>query len=99
MYNGYEIWRQDVDRCTTFRIMNQKGAGCGRCIKVCPWNKPEGWSHDLIRWMVNHTPALDSAIVKMDGLWGYGKQNSRGKWWLDIISIDGVHQILRTVDK
>jgi len=92
MHNGYENWELDVERCTKFRVTNQNGAACGSCIKVCPWNKPEGWTHDVVRWMTKHTPFLDRFIVKMDGLWGYGKQDRRDKWWLDLEEIDGVLQ-------
>ena len=40
MFNGYEKWPTDVEKCTKMRAGNQKGASCGTCIKVCPWNKP-----------------------------------------------------------
>jgi len=92
MHNGYETWELDVERCAKFRITNQSGNVCGRCIKVCPWNKPEGWTHDMVRWMVQHTPFLDKLIIKMDDIWGYGKQNKKDKWWFDLEEIDGVLQ-------
>lgn len=95
MYNGYEVWRFDVERCSKYRITNQNGSSCGRCIKVCPWNKPGGWTHDMVRRMVKRTPFLDKLIVKMDGVWGYGKQDIRDKWWFDLEDIDGVLQISR----
>jgi reductive dehalogenase len=95
MYNGYEVWRFDSDRCATYRVTNQQGAACGRCIKVCPWNKPKGWPHDLIRWMVQHAPFWDKFIIKMDDVWGYGKQDTRYKWWFDLEEVDGVIQIPR----
>jgi reductive dehalogenase len=92
MYNGHETWKLDVERCTKFRVINQVGVQCGRCIKVCPWNKPNGWTHDVVRYMVRNTPFLDSFIVKMDDVWGYGKQNIRKKWWFDLEEVDGVIQ-------
>jgi len=95
MYNGYEVWKFDVERCTKYRITNQNGSACGRCIKVCPWNKPERRTHDLVRWMVKHTPSLDKLIIKMDDIWGYGKQVKRDKWWFDLEDIDGKLQIPR----
>jgi len=84
MQNGYETWEFKHDTCGKYRIGNKKGSMCGRCIKVCPWNKPEGLSHDLVRWVVRHAPALDGAIAKMDDVWGYGKTESRKKWWFDV---------------
>ena len=56
-----------------YRFSNPKGVSCGKCIKVCPWNKVEGWTHDLVRWMIDHTPFMNSFFVKMDDLLGYGK--------------------------
>jgi len=92
MYNGYETWHFDRDRCTTYRITNQNGAACGRCIKVCPWNKPEGWLHDMVRWMIRYTPFLDKFFIKMDDVFGYPEQDFDYKWWFDIEEIDGVIQ-------
>ena len=39
MFNGYEIWKPDVERCTRYRLINPKGSACGRCMKTCPLNK------------------------------------------------------------
>ena len=39
MFNGYEIWKPDVERCTRYRLTNPKGSACGRCMKTCPINK------------------------------------------------------------
>ena len=93
MYNGYETWHFDAEQCSKFRSTNPNGSACGRCIKVCPWNKPEGWTHDLVRWMVKHAPFLDRFMVKMDDAWGYGKQDESYKWWFDLEDVDGVLKI------
>jgi ferredoxin len=89
MHNGYETWHFDAEQCAKFRTGNPHGSACGRCIKVCPWNKPEGWTHDLVRWIVKYTPALNRFIVKMDDVWGYGKQEEKYKWWFDLEEMDG----------
>jgi ferredoxin len=39
MFNGYEMWKPDVERCTRYRLTNIKGSACGRCMKTCPINK------------------------------------------------------------
>jgi 3-chloro-4-hydroxyphenylacetate reductive dehalogenase len=93
LQNGYENWRFDNERCTKFRATNQHGSACGRCIKVCPWNKPEGWTHETVRWMVKHSPIMDRLIVKMDDVWGYGKAEKRYKWWFDLEEVDGVLKV------
>jgi reductive dehalogenase len=92
IYNGYETWQFNAERCTKFRVTNQNGASCGRCIKVCPWNKPQGWSHDAIRWMVKNTPFMNRAIIRMDTLMGYSKPDPRDKWWFDLEEVDGKYQ-------
>ncbi len=93
IFNGYKTWRQDVKTCTLFRFTQQHGSSCGQCIKVCPWNKPQGWTHDTVRWLAMHAPFLDKPIVKMDDIFGYGKQNPQNKWWFDIEEVDGVMKI------
>jgi reductive dehalogenase len=81
--NGYERWEFNYETCTKYRLGNPNGLMCGRCIKVCPWNKPTGWTHDLVRWMINHTPAFNELIIKMDDILGYGKSKPEKKWWFD----------------
>ena len=92
IYNGYETWRHDEERCTKFRFTHPDGSSCGRCIKVCPWKKPQGMIHDAIRWMIKNTPWLDKFFVKTDDFWGYGRQEIDKKWWFDMEEIDGVLQ-------
>ena len=38
MFNGYEIWKSDSQKCATYRVTTEGGAMCGRCMKTCPWN-------------------------------------------------------------
>ena len=38
MFNGAEMWKPDVERCTKYRLGNLRGAACGRCMKTCPFN-------------------------------------------------------------
>ena len=83
MYNGYETWHFDAEQCSKFRLNNPHGSACGRCIKVCPWNKPEGWTHDLVRWIIERTPTMNNFFIKMDDVMGYGKPDMDKKWWFD----------------
>lgn len=39
MFNGYEMWKPDVEACARYRVSNPGGSGCGRCMKVCHFNK------------------------------------------------------------
>ncbi|MEM7020456.1 MAG: reductive dehalogenase domain-containing protein, partial [Pseudomonadota bacterium] len=98
MFNGYEMWKPDVERCTRYRLTNQKGSACGRCMKTCPLNKITGQDaptiHRLGTWLgVNAMwlkPLLVPIAVKLDDYFGYGKRNLAKKWWLDLEIVDGV---------
>lgn len=83
MKNGYENWDVNAITCTRYRLGNPNGLMCGRCIKVCPWNKPTGWTHDMVRWIVMHAPFVNGFIIKMDNIWGYGKPQKEKQWWFD----------------
>lgn len=47
---------------------------CSNCIRVCPYNKPQGWLHSLVKKMVKTTPVFNQWFIKMDQAMGYGKQ-------------------------
>ena len=95
MHNGYEVWELDYELCLRYRVLNPNGASCGRCIKVCPWNKPKRWPHDMVRWIIQHASWLDKPIAKMDDIMGYGKPNQKDKWWFDWKEVDGIVQSAR----
>ncbi len=98
-HNGYERWPLDVERCTTMRVGNQRGAGCGTCIKVCPWNKPYTRFHRLINWSMRKFPFLHRFGAWGDDLLGYGKPNDDLKWWFDLERVDGKIQLPRARGK
>ena len=43
--------------------------------------KPPGWLHDAVRWGVKNARWLDAFFVRMDDLFGYGKQVEADKFW------------------
>jgi reductive dehalogenase len=88
MHNSYERWPLDVQKCTGMRIGNKHGSGCGACIKVCPWNKPDTPLHRTINWMLRNIPLSRGIAVKADDWFGYGKPEPELKWWLDLELID-----------
>ena len=88
-HNGYERWHTDVEKCTRMRVGNQYGAGCGTCIKVCPWNKPHTAFHRTVGWAMRKLPPLRRLGVWGDDLLGYGKPEGSRKWWLDVHEVDG----------
>ena len=88
MYNGYEIWRNDIESCARFRVTNAQGASCGRCIKVCPWTKPSTWYHNVAVSLSARSRLARRGLIWLDDALGYGKEDSGRKWWFDMELID-----------
>jgi len=93
MYNGYEHWPTHIEKCTSMRVGNPRGSGCGTCIKVCPANKPYTLFHRAVGWTVRNSSLARSIAVRADDLLGYGKPKPENKWWLDLEDVDGALQI------
>lgn len=97
MFNGYEIWKPDVERCTSYRVNNPKGSACGRCMKTCPLNKvvtkDGALLHRLGSWLGIHTRWLKKLLVpiavRLDDRLGYGTRNPLKRWWQDLEMVDG----------
>jgi ferredoxin len=64
--------------------MNRNGAWCGRCVKVCPWNKPTGVTHDFVRLAIARAPLMDRVWSTLDERLGYGRPRPARQWWLDL---------------
>jgi len=90
---GYERWPVNVEKCTSLRVGNRFGSGCGTCIKVCPWNKPYTPFHRLVNWGLRNVPPIRRFAIRADDLFGYGKPDPARKWWLDIEAVDGKWEI------
>jgi reductive dehalogenase len=93
MYNGYETWPKNVERCTAMRVGNRQGSSCGTCIKVCPWNKPFTPFHRFVMWTVRKLPMARRLAVWGDDLLGYGKPDPKYQWWFNLENVDGKLQI------
>jgi len=93
IYNDYETYELDVKGCTRMRVGNPAGASCGRCIKVCPWNKPYDGIHKVVEWTLERVSLAHRFSVWMDDLLGYGRQNVEDKWWYDLEEIEGIFQV------
>lgn len=98
MFNGYEIWKPDVERCTRYRLTNPKGSACGRCMKTCPLNKVVDADGALITrvasWLGVNAMWLKPVMVPIatffDDWLQNGKRNPVKKWWLDHELVNGV---------
>jgi ferredoxin-NADP reductase/ferredoxin len=94
MFNGYEIWKSDSQKCATYRITNQGGAMCGRCMKTCPWNLEGLFAEAPFRWAAMNIPKAAPALAKLDDIVGKGSLNLVKKWWWDIeIKPDGGYAV------
>ena len=96
MFNGYEIWKSDSQKCTTYRIGTAGGAMCGRCMKTCPWNLEGIFAEKPFRWAAMNVPQAARALAKLDDAMGNGELNPVKKWWWDLeLDEDGGYQPTR----
>ena len=90
MFNGYEIWKSDSQKCATYRITTPGGAMCGRCMKTCPWNLEGLFAERPFRWAAMHLPKAAPALAWLDDAVGNGGLNDVKKWWWDVeLQADG----------
>lgn len=98
VFNGYETWKPDVERCARYRLTNAKGSACGRCMKTCPLNKVVTADGPLLQRVASWCgvnafwlkPFLVPIAVRLDDYLGNGKRNPAKKWWLDLEIVNGV---------
>ena len=98
IFNGYEMWKPDVERCARYRVTNMKGSACGRCMKTCPLNKVvtlDGpiyaqigtWLGIKAMWL---KPILVPIATWLDDKLGNGRLNTIKKWWLDLEVVNDI---------
>ncbi|NVO54241.1 reductive dehalogenase [Rhodobacteraceae bacterium B1Z28] len=93
MFNGYEIWKSDSQKCATYRITTPGGAMCGRCMKTCPWNLEGIFKERPFRWAAMNLPQAAPALARLDDAVGNGGLNDTKKWWWDIeLQEDGAYR-------
>jgi reductive dehalogenase len=65
---GFRKWWINAEKCIIFWGMNKrKWPSCGgRCIAVCPWNKPINGFHNAVRWLAIRAPSLIKKLL----VWG-----------------------------
>jgi epoxyqueuosine reductase QueG len=90
MFNGYEIWKADVEKCTKYRVTNMKGSACGRCMKMCPWNREDLVDAEAWMWRAIGHPEEARALAEADDAEGNGARNPVKRWWFDLEVVDGV---------
>ncbi len=88
MFNGYEIWKSDSQKCTAYRVSQKNGAMCGRCMKTCPWNLEGLFAEAPFRKLAMSAPYAAKALAKLDDIVGNGEINPVKKWWWDLEMVD-----------
>lgn len=89
MFNGAEMWKPDVEKCTKYRLGNMRGAACGRCMKTCPFNIEGVLAERTFLWAAIRLPFTRPWIAKLDDMVGNGSINPIKKWWWDLEWRDG----------
>ena len=90
MFNGYEIWKPDVEKCGKYRLTNMKGSACGRCMKTCPYNREDLVESSRLLELSIRVPSARRALIDFDDQIGAGMRNPVKRWWLDLEIINGV---------
>lgn len=90
MFNGYEIWKPDVEKCGRYRLTNMKGSACGRCMKTCPYNREDLVESEQLLWLSIEVPAARRQLIDYDDRTGGGVRNPLKRWWFDLEIVDGV---------
>ena len=99
LFNGYEMWKPDVEKCTLYRVTNQKGASCGRCMKMCPFNKEGILAHRLALWFAIKIPISRRLLARMDDWFKFGKRTTKNKWWWDHENVDGKYVAAKSANE
>ena len=90
MFNGYEMWKPDVDKCGRYRLSNSKGSACGRCMKTCPYNREDLVESERLLWLSIDVPQSRRALIEYDDQINAGARNLVKRWWFDLEIVDGV---------
>lgn len=90
MYNGYETWKLNTQRCASFNFSNKLGTMCNRCVESCPWSNPTTWPYNLVRSLVMRSHLAQTIAIRAAYLLGPGRDHPDEKWWFDMEYVDGV---------
>ncbi|MEM6562849.1 MAG: 2Fe-2S iron-sulfur cluster-binding protein [Pseudomonadota bacterium] len=101
MFNGYEIWKSDSQKCASYRVTTEGGAMCGRCMKTCPWNLEGLFAEKPFRWAAMNLPKAAPLLARLDDTLGHGGLNAVKKWWWDIELFEdgGYHPARKPVNR
>ena len=69
--NGISRWKLNADTC--FEYWGKVGTDCSICMAVCPFSRPDTFSHKLVRRLLSRSWAARTFFPHMDNFI-YGKQ-------------------------
>ena len=95
MFNGYETWKPDAEKCASYRVTNPKGSACGRCMKTCPFNLEGLMGERIALWASVHLPFTRKWLAILDDKLGRGRRNATKRWWFDLEIVEGKTQAPR----
>lgn len=78
-HSGIFKWYVDGEKCYSFWAKNRMD--CATCIRVCPFNKVPGMSHDAVRFLIRRTSLFNSFFNWIDSLLGYDRPIPAKKFW------------------
>lgn len=76
---GHKTWHGKWPTCWAYA--ESTGGGCGICLPVCPWNKPNTLLHRTVKAVIKRTGLFNRLLVRLDKMLGYGQPLSSEKWW------------------
>ena len=71
---GVVKWYNDYQKCLSFWLDNT--IECANCVSCCPYNKINGWHHDLSK-MATKIPVFRRVTRYLDEMFGYGEVGSK----------------------
>jgi reductive dehalogenase len=77
--HGVLKWYLNPEKCYKFWAKNRMD--CVNCVRVCPYNKPEGLLHGFVKAVTRRTSLFNRFFLWGDGLMGYDKPLSAEKFW------------------
>ncbi|HEX9798420.1 MAG TPA: reductive dehalogenase [Anaerolineales bacterium] len=80
--NNPGVYKWPVDVVACHMVWSTSGMSCHNCIRVCPFNKPEGWLHDATRSLIGmRSGAADQAILALDDASQYATEEDSREYW------------------
>ena len=71
--------RRTCEKCTRYRVTQNRGSACGRCMKMCPWNREDTQEARELTLLSINSPQSRRWIIEHDDRPVNGTRNLDGK--------------------